>query len=192
MEGRGDLNDGEWERLEPFLPVSNGRCGRWRDHRQVINGILYRERTSAPWRDLPERYGPWKTVYERHRKWSADGTWEWLFQQVLAVADSEGEIDWEASVDSSAARAHQHAAGARKDPPPPVDSKKGDQLAANQGKMVLRSLVRKAAVARQEKHSGGPGAASPRRSTCVPTAGAAPCRSSSPQVNAVTARSSSL
>ena len=136
MEGRGDLSDKEWERLEPFLPLSNGRCGRWRDHRQVINGILYRERTSVPWRDLPEVYGPWKTVYERHRKWSADGTWEWLFQQVLAVADSEGEIDWEASVDSSAARAHQHAAGARKDPPPAVDSKKGDQLAPNRGKMV--------------------------------------------------------
>jgi len=60
------------------MPVSNGRCGRWRDHRQVINGILFRERTGLPWRDLPERFGPWKTVYERHRKWSADGTWERL------------------------------------------------------------------------------------------------------------------
>jgi transposase len=136
MEGRGDLSDKEWERLEPFLPLSNGRCGRWRDHRQVINGILYRERTGVPWRDLPEFYGPWKTVYERHRKWSADGTWERLFQQVLAVADSEEEIDWEASVDSSTARAHQHAAGARKDPPPAVDSKKGDQPGTNRGKMV--------------------------------------------------------
>ena len=137
MERRGDLGDKEWERLEPFLSVSNGRCGRWRDHRQVINGLLFRERTGAPWRDLPERYGPWKTVYERHRKWSADGTWERLFQQVLAVADSEGEIDWEASVDSSSARAHQHAAGARKAPPSPVDSKKGDQLATKQGKTAL-------------------------------------------------------
>jgi transposase len=58
--------------VEPFLPVSNGRCGRWRDHRQVINGILFRERTGLPWRDLPERLGPWKTAYERHRKWSAE------------------------------------------------------------------------------------------------------------------------
>lgn len=134
MTGRGDLEDGEWERLEPFLPVSNGRCGRWRDHRQVIDGVLHRERTGMPWRDLPERYGPWKTVYERHRKWSADGTWERIFQQVLAVADGEAEIDWEASVDSTSERAHQHAAGARKAPPPPVDSKKGAQLPPNQGK----------------------------------------------------------
>ncbi len=42
MTVRGDLTDEAWDRLRPFLPVSNGRCGRWRDHRQVIDGILYR------------------------------------------------------------------------------------------------------------------------------------------------------
>ncbi|MGW2026881.1 transposase [Streptomyces decoyicus] len=42
--GRGDLTDAEWERLWPFLPVSNRRCGRRRDHRQVIDGILHRVR----------------------------------------------------------------------------------------------------------------------------------------------------
>ncbi|MGW3633602.1 transposase, partial [Streptomyces sp. NPDC005122] len=68
--GRGDLSDAEWERLRPFLPVSNRRCGRWRDHRQVIDGILHRVRTGVQWRDLPDRFGPWKTVYERHRLWS--------------------------------------------------------------------------------------------------------------------------
>ena len=41
------------------------RGGRWRDHRQVLNGILFRVRTGLPWRDLPERYGPWQTVYKR-------------------------------------------------------------------------------------------------------------------------------
>ncbi|MFC9122880.1 transposase [Streptomyces sp. NPDC057067] len=64
--GRGDLTDAEWKRLGPFLPVSNGRCGRWRDHRQVTDGILHRVRTGMQWRDLPERFGPWKSVYERH------------------------------------------------------------------------------------------------------------------------------
>lgn len=103
----------EWERLRPFLPVSNGRCGRWRDHRQVIDGILHRVRTGVQWRDLPERFGPWKTVYERHRLWSADGTWERLLRQVQAAAGAAGEIDWDVSVDSTIVRAHQHAAGAR-------------------------------------------------------------------------------
>ncbi|MBA9050535.1 transposase [Streptomyces phaeogriseichromatogenes] len=61
---RGGLTDAEWERLRPFLPVSNRRCGRWRDHRQVIDGILHRVRTGVHWREPPERC-PWKTVYER-------------------------------------------------------------------------------------------------------------------------------
>ncbi|NGO15548.1 IS5 family transposase [Streptomyces sp. HC44] len=114
--GRGDLTDAEWERLRPFLPVSNGRCGRWRDHRQVIDGILHRVRTGVQWRDLPERFGPWKTVYERHRLWSADGTWERLLHQVQAAADATGDIDWDIAVDSTIVRAHQHAAGARTEP----------------------------------------------------------------------------
>lgn len=118
--GQGDLTNAEWACLRPFLPVGNGRCGRWRDHRQVIDGILYRVRTGVHWRDLPERYGPWKTVYERYRLWSADGTWEGLLQHVQSAADAAGEIDWEVSVDSTAVRAHQHAAGARATPPPPV------------------------------------------------------------------------
>ncbi|MFB8172720.1 transposase [Kitasatospora purpeofusca] len=62
MAGRGDLTDSGLA-LEPLLPVSNGCCGRWRDHRQVINGVLHRVRTGVQWPDLPERFGPWKTVH---------------------------------------------------------------------------------------------------------------------------------
>ncbi|WP_408992734.1 IS5 family transposase [Streptomyces sp. 1268] len=121
--GRGDLSGAEWERLRPFLPVSNGRCGRWRDHRQVIDGILHRVRTGVQWCDLPERFGPWKIVYERHRLWSADGAWKCLLQQVQAAADAAGEIDWDISVDSTIVRAQQHAAGARTGPPPTPGSR---------------------------------------------------------------------
>ena len=51
------------------------RGGRWRDHRQVLNGILFRTRSGIPWRDLPERYGPWETVYKRFARWERDGSW---------------------------------------------------------------------------------------------------------------------
>ncbi|GHJ31316.1 hypothetical protein TPA0910_57490 [Streptomyces hygroscopicus subsp. sporocinereus] len=137
--GRGDLTDAEWERLRPFLPVSNGRCGRWRNHRQVINGILHRVRTGVQWRDLPDRFGPWKTVYERHRLWAGNGTWERLLQLVQAAADAAGEIDWDISVDSTIVRAHQHAAGARTEPPPPAS--KGDDGVEHQDETPWQSLV---------------------------------------------------
>ena len=113
MVGRGELTDQAWARIEPLLPVS-GRGRRWRDHRQVINGILWKLRTGAPWRDLPERYGPWKTAHERLRVWTRDGTWERILDEVIVKDDAVGDVEWVISVDSSHVRAHQHAAGARK------------------------------------------------------------------------------
>ncbi|NGO11303.1 IS5 family transposase [Streptomyces sp. HC44] len=116
--GRGDLTNAEWARLKPHLPKSGSRGGRWVNHRRVINGILYRNRTGVPWRDLPARFGKWKTVHERHRRWSADGTWDRIFAAVLADVEAEGRIDWSmVSVDSTSCRAHQHAAGARRRSP---------------------------------------------------------------------------
>jgi transposase len=106
----------------------------------VIDGILHRVRTGVQWRDLPERFGPWKTVYERHRLWSADGTWERLLQQVQASADDTGEVDWDIAVDSTIVRAHQHAAGARNDPPPALASKGADD-AEHQAETPWQSLV---------------------------------------------------
>jgi transposase len=71
-----ELTDDEWQRLAPLLPaMTPRRGGRWREHRQVLNGILFRVRTGIPWRDLPERYGPWETVYQRFARWQTDGTW---------------------------------------------------------------------------------------------------------------------
>lgn len=116
--GRGDLSDEEWARLGPFLPKNVGRGGRWKSHRQVINGILFRQRTGNPWRDLPARFEKWKTVHDRHRRWSADGTWDRVLRAVQADADAEGRIDWSmVRVDSTVCRAHQHAVGARTQAP---------------------------------------------------------------------------
>ncbi|MFI0192123.1 IS5 family transposase [Streptomyces sp. NPDC017082] len=121
--GRGDLTNAEWDRLESFLPRGGARGGRWSDHRRVINGVLYRVRTGVQWRDLPERFGPWETVYKRHRRWSADGTWQMLLSRIQAAEDAAGGIDWDVSVDSTAVRVHQHAAGARKAPPAAISQK---------------------------------------------------------------------
>lgn len=71
-------------------------------------------RTGAPWRDLPERYGPWKTAHERVRTWTADGAWKRIMAEVVTKDDSVGEVEFVISVDSSSVRAHRHGAGARK------------------------------------------------------------------------------
>jgi transposase len=120
MVGRGELTEKAWARIEPLLPPVQGAGRRWRDHRQVINAILWKLRTGAPWRDLPERYGPWKTAHERLRIWTADGTWDRLLEEVVVKDDSLGSLEWMISIDSTNVRAHQHSAGARKkgDAPP--------------------------------------------------------------------------
>jgi transposase len=113
MRRRHELNDAEWERLEPLLPPH--RAGRARrDDRQVVNGILWKLATGAPWRDLPERYGPWPTVYTRFWRWTRTGVWERIFAAVQRRADAAGQVDWTVHfVDGTVIRAHQHAAGAK-------------------------------------------------------------------------------
>lgn len=108
------MTDHAWDQIAPLLPANGGLGGQWRDHRQVINAILWKLRTGAPWRDLPERFGPWKTAHERLRRWTADGRWQAILDEVMVKDDAVGHLEWIFSVDSSVVRAHQHAAGARK------------------------------------------------------------------------------
>ncbi len=123
MLDRHDLNDDEWARLQPLLPDRTPcRGGRWADHRMVINGVLWRTRSSAPWRDLPGAYGNWKTVYNRHRRWSGDGTWERILDELRRGADQDQSQQWAVGIDAAVVRAHQHAAGARLLAPRDVDA----------------------------------------------------------------------
>ena len=57
---------------------------------------------------------PWQTVYGLFRRWQRDGTWQKVLAGLQGRADAAGLITWDVSVDSTIARAHQHAAGARK------------------------------------------------------------------------------
>jgi transposase len=113
---RGDLTNTQWERLQPLLPPQKPKTGRPAvDHRRILNGMLWILRTGAPWRDLPERYGPWRTVASRFYRWQRAGIWERILASVQAQADAEGQLNWEVhSVDGTIIRAHQHAAGAKK------------------------------------------------------------------------------
>ncbi|WP_425288403.1 transposase [Streptomyces melanosporofaciens] len=97
--GWGDLTDGQWARLEPLLPrgIKPGRPPVW-TRRQLIDGIRWRTRTGAPWRDVPERYGPWDRAYDLFRRWQRDGTWARIVTQLQAEADVKGLITWDVNV----------------------------------------------------------------------------------------------
>lgn len=74
----------------------------------ILNGIVWIARSGAPWRDLPERYGPWQTVYSRFRKWIEDG----ILDNIFHVLSLDAELS-ELSIDASIVQAHQHSAGAK-------------------------------------------------------------------------------
>ncbi|GEN13568.1 transposase [Myxococcus fulvus] len=108
---RYELNERQWRALAPLLP-HQGRGGAWKDHRLILNGILWRLHTGAPWRDVPARYGPWQTVYDRFVRWRRDGTWERLMRTLQAHLQEQDELDMSVLfVDSTVVRASRAAAG---------------------------------------------------------------------------------
>ncbi len=110
--GRFDLSDEEWEVIAPLLPGGDGvvrRGRRPRETRRVLDGILYILRTGAPWRDLPERYGPYTSIYNRFNRWAKAGVWGSVFEALARASPQSPRL-----IDSSIVRAHQHSAGAKR------------------------------------------------------------------------------
>ena len=104
-----------WAVMEPLMPTVTGRSRPWTDHRPAVEGMAWKYRTGAPWRDVPERFGKWNSIYKRFNRWAVDGTWEKLLAEVQKQADAVGKIDWVVSIDSTIARVHQHGATLKRD-----------------------------------------------------------------------------
>ncbi|MFI7462297.1 transposase [Nonomuraea sp. NPDC049646] len=93
-------------------PLPLGERGPIPDLRRLFNAVMWRFRTSSPWRDLPIEYGPWSTAYDRRRTWARDGVFEQLLQTMIAEAAARGQADLGlVGVVSTAVCAHHHAAG---------------------------------------------------------------------------------
>ena len=104
------LSDAQWSLIEGMLPRPTGRPGRkFSDARLMVEAIVYRYRCGIARRDLPEIFGPWQTVWTWHHRMASDGTWDGVLAKLIAAADAAGLIGWSLSVDSTIARAHQHA-----------------------------------------------------------------------------------
>ncbi|HVA91533.1 MAG TPA: transposase, partial [Chloroflexota bacterium] len=79
-----ELTEAAWQRVCPLLPPLRTPRGRpYVDHRRIVAGMLWVERTGCAWAALPDRFGPWQSVYHRFQRWRASGLWG----QILAVLD---------------------------------------------------------------------------------------------------------
>jgi len=156
---RYELSDQQWAHIEPFLPhrTHRGKAGHpFNDHRLIINGILWILHTGAPWRDLPERYGPWETVYYRFNRWRYDGTWVRMVTAMLDKLDDLGKLDHDLwCIDGTIIRASRAAAGARR-------MSRHPRILGGRKEARLREP--------SDHGLGGRGAASGRRSTWPATA----------------------
>lgn len=77
MRYASDLNDEQWAVIEVLTERSDPR-GAERQHsmRQIINGILYVNKTGCQWRMFPREFPPWQTVYDHYRRFHQRGLWE--------------------------------------------------------------------------------------------------------------------
>jgi len=103
---RYELSEAQWRRIEPLLPGKAGDPGRTAvDNRSFVNGVLWVLRSGARWSDLPERYGKFKSLHKRFTRWSANGTWDRMFEVLIRDRDNEYLM-----IDTTIVRAHQQAA----------------------------------------------------------------------------------
>jgi transposase len=81
------LSDAEWHRIEPLLPPQKPRTGRpAHDHRRIVSGILWVQRTGYPWRSMPPKFGHWSTVASRYHRWRKAGVWQQVEQALEEVS----------------------------------------------------------------------------------------------------------
>lgn len=110
---RYDISDAEWQLICDLFPGPKATGRPPKNNRQMLNGIFWKLCSGAPWRDLPEEFGPWQTVYDHFNHWCNDGVFINALKRLQSLLDELGVIDWHLwSVDGSNVRAARCAAGA--------------------------------------------------------------------------------
>ena len=105
---RYELTDSEWAFIWPILPDKPRDVPRV-DDRRVLNGIFWILHSGAPWRDLPDCFGPYTTCYNRFNRWRKAGIWDQILETITSTSDDAVQM-----IDTSVVRVHQHGACAKK------------------------------------------------------------------------------
>jgi transposase len=124
---RYELSDYEWSVIKPMLPNKPRGIPRV-DDRRILNGIFWVLRSGAPWRDLPDSYGPPTTCYNRFARWRRSGVWDRIMDAVAAVHDAAVQM-----IDTSIVRVHQHGAC--------IANNRGQQMGRSRGGLTSKIHV---------------------------------------------------
>ncbi|WP_228153552.1 IS5 family transposase [Acinetobacter sp. ACNIH4] len=100
------LTDAIWQQIQDTMRLHG--CYRSKNSRNIMEAILWKLRTGATWRDIPQEFCPWQTAYNRFNRWASKGLWNKFFLDLRGVLDQEWVF-----IDGSYIRVHQHASGAR-------------------------------------------------------------------------------
>jgi transposase len=104
------LRDDQRDRIEDLIPGGRrGKRGPRCDNRRFVDVLLWMARSGARWRDLPDRFGDHQVVKRRYYRWIERG----VLGGFLAALCTEADLEW-LMIDTTIVRAHQHAAGARR------------------------------------------------------------------------------
>ena len=85
-----DLSDEEWRLIEHhFQPQDRRGAVPIHAKRDIVNAILYLNKTGAQWRMLPKEFPPWQTVYDHYSNWNRRKVWEAALDELNALHRKE-------------------------------------------------------------------------------------------------------